>query len=94
MEKEIVDVWLYNKMKKYDFPNPSKLAKELCGIDGMPEPTVQINISKYADTKMSYLLSYPEEARQSLRKFIPYFEEFDDKTYFSVFDREFFRVIQ
>lgn len=94
MEKEIVDTWLYNRMKKYDFPNPTQLAKDLYDIDGMPEPNVQINISKYADTKMSYLLSYPEEARKSLRKFIPYFEEFDAKTYFSVFDREFFRVIE
>ncbi|HMT27684.1 MAG TPA: PIG-L family deacetylase [Bacteroidia bacterium] len=94
MEKEIVDIWLYNKMKKYNFPNPTRLARELYKIDGMPEPNVQINITNYAETKMSYLLSFEEEARKSLRKFIPYFEEFDAKTYFTVFDREFFRIIK
>jgi len=94
MEQEIIDTWLYNKMKKYDFPNPYTIGKKIYGIDGMPEPDVEINITDYANEKMSYMLAYHEDARKNIRKFVPYFEEFDASTYFSVFDREFFRVIE
>ncbi|MBI1344587.1 MAG: hypothetical protein GC171_16825 [Terrimonas sp.] len=93
MEREIVDTWLYNRMKKYNYPNPTQIAKNLYQIEGMPDPTVQINISPYAAAKMAYLRGYPESVRKNLRKFIPYYEDFDSKTYFSIFDREFFRVI-
>jgi len=36
----------------------------------------------------------PEEAGKNLRKFIPYDQEFEAITYSSIFDREFFRVIE
>ena len=94
MEKEIVDNWLHNRMKNSGYPNATEIAKKLYNLDGMPEPTVQVNIFTQADAKMSYLLSYPETVRKNLRKFIPYFEQFDALTYFTVFDREFFRVIE
>lgn len=94
MEKEIVDKWLSAKLEKWKFPNASKLANELYGIDGMPGPDVQVNIQKVAGLKMEYLRAYPEEVRKNLRKFIPYYEQFDAETYFSIFDREFFRVIR
>lgn len=94
METEIIDKWLGEKMKKWNYPDPSKIANELYGINGMPEPTVQINITDVAETKMKYLRAYEEDVRKNLRKFIPYYEEFDATTYFSIFDREFFRVIE
>ncbi len=94
METEIVDKWLGEKMKDWGYPDPSKLANELYGIDGMPEPTVQIHITDAAETKMKYLRAYDEDVRKNLRKFIPYYEEFDAVTYFNIFDREFFRVIE
>ncbi len=94
METEIVDNWLTTKMKKWGYPNTSLIANELYGIDGMPEPTVQVNITAFAEIKMKYLRAYEENVRKNLRKFIPYYEEFDAKTYFEVFDREFFRVIE
>lgn len=94
METEIVHKWLGEKMKKWDYPDPSKIANELYGIDGMPEPTVQINITDIGETKMKYLRAYEENVRKNLRKFIPYYEEFDANTYFNIFDREFFRVIE
>lgn len=94
METEIVDKWLGEKMKKWNYPDPSKIANELYGIDGMPEPTVQINITDVGEIKMKYLRAYEENVRKNLRKFIPYYEEFDAKTYFNIFDREFFRVIE
>ncbi len=94
MESEIVDKWLGERMIKWGFPDPSKMANEMYGITGMPEPTVQINIVDVAETKMKYLRAYDENVRKNLRKFIPYYEEFDAKTYFGIFDREFFRVIE
>lgn len=93
MEHEILDVWLYNRMKKYDFPNPYEIAKQVHGIEGMPEPNVQVTIEPYALEKMTYLREYHYKARKNLRKFIPYYEDFDAQEYFGIFDREFFRVI-
>jgi LmbE family N-acetylglucosaminyl deacetylase len=94
MEQEIVDKWLAEKMKKWGYPHASTIANELYGIDGMPEPTVQINIFKVAEIKMKYLRAYEEDVRKNLRKFMPYYEEFETDTYFKIFDREFFRVIE
>lgn len=94
MEREIVDKWLGNRLKKWGYPNASAIANEIYGISGMPEPTVQVNIAEVADIKMNYLRAYEEDVRKNLRKFIPYYEEFDAKTYFGIFDREFFRVIE
>ena len=94
MEKEIIETWLYNRMKEYKFPNPYMLGKAVYNVSGMPEPNVQINIAAQASDKIAYLMAYHNDARKNMRKFIPYFEEFDTKTYFSVFDREFFRVIE
>jgi LmbE family N-acetylglucosaminyl deacetylase len=94
MEKEIVDTWLYNRMRNSGYPNPTAIAKQLYGLkDGMPAPSVQVNITNVASEKMNYLLAYSEDVRKNLRKFIPYFEDYDAVTYFSIFDREFFRVI-
>jgi len=94
MEKEIVDKWLGERMKKWGYPNASDIANKLYGITGMPEPTTQIEISEVAETKMNYLMTYDEDVRKNLKKFIPYYEEFDAKTYFGIFNKEFFRVIE
>jgi hypothetical protein len=56
-------------------------------------------IERYAATETfpqdSFLgtVAYPEDVRKKLRKFLPYLKEFDAGTYVSVFDREFFRVL-
>lgn len=93
MEKEI-DKWLKPQMEKWGYPQTGPTANEIYGIDGIPIPDVQVNISENAETKMTYLLTYGEDVRKNLRKYIPYYEKFDAITYFSVFDREFFRVIE
>lgn len=93
MEKQIVDIWLAKKMKKWGFPNVSDIANALYGIDGMPDPTCSIDITKVAEIKMSYLMTYDENVRNNLRKYIPYYDEFDAKTYFNIFNKEYFRVI-
>ncbi len=94
MEHEIVDKWLGARMKKWGFESPSDKANELYGISGMPEPTTQVAIEEGAEAKMRYLKAYGEDVRKNLRKFIPYYEEFDAQTYFSIFDKEYFRVIE
>lgn len=94
MEMEINVKMNGERMKKYGFPDPYQLGKEIYKVDGMPEPTVEINIFDEAENKMKYLRAYSEKAKKNLRKFIPYYEEFDAKTYFKIFDREFFRVIE
>lgn len=93
MENEI-DKWQIPKMKKWGYPYPSIAANELYGIDGIPQPDVQVNIRDQAETKMKYLRAYPEGVRKNIRKFIPYYEHFDANSYFTLFDREFFRIIE
>ena len=94
MEREIVDKWLGARMKKWGYPDASKLANEMYGINGMPEPTEEVDIRSVAEMKMKYLRAYDEDVRKNLRKFIPYYEEFDAKEYFGVFSKEYFRVIE
>lgn len=94
MEHEIVDKWLGTRMKKWGYPSPSAIANEMYGITGMPEPTTQVSIEEGAEAKMKYLRAYGEDVRKNLRKFIPYYEEFDAQTYFTLFDKEYFRVIE
>ena len=94
MEKEIVDKWLNAKLEKWGYPNASKLANNLYNIDGMPEPDVQINITDVAEIKMKYLLAYDENTQKNLKKFIPDYDKYDSRTYFGIFNREFFRVIE
>jgi LmbE family N-acetylglucosaminyl deacetylase len=93
LETEI-DKYMTPKMEKWGYPQASPAANVLYGIDGMPEADVQINITDQAEIKMTYLRAYPENVRKNLRKFLIYYEEFDAETYFSVWDREFFRVIE
>lgn len=93
MEAEI-DKWLKPQLEKWGYPQTGPTANEIYGIEGIPIPTVQVNISEQAETKMTYLRLYPESVRKNFRKYIPYYEKFDAKTYFSIFDREFFRIVE
>lgn len=93
MEKER-EKWLIPRMEKWGYPQTGPTADEIYGIEGIPEPDVQINITDQAETKMTYLRTYPESVRKNFRKYIPYYEEFEAKLYFSIFDREFFRIIE
>ncbi len=64
------------------------------GVEGTPEPTVQIDIQAQAEKKMAYLRSYNERERKTIGFYIPAFEEYSAEAYFHVFNREFFRVIK
>lgn len=94
MEEEIIVKHLTAQLKEWGYENPYLVGKEVYKIDGIPEPEVQVNIESAAEGKMEYLRAYSEEARQNIRKFIPYYEDFDAKTYFGLFNREFFRVYE
>lgn len=94
METEIVDKWLNAKLEKWGYPNASKLANQLYHIDGMPEPDVEVNILDVAETKMKYLKAYDEGTQKNLRKFIPDYDKYDANTYFGIFNKEFFRIIE
>ena len=89
-----IDKYMIPKMEKWGYPQASPAANELFGIDGMPEADVQINITDQAEIKMAYLRAYPENVRKNFRKFLIYYEDFDAHTFFSVWDREFFRIIE
>jgi len=84
------------QMKEWGFPgNAWEKAKDIYDAqDGMSQPTVQINIEDYAQTKMQYLKSYNERERKIIGYFIPAYEEYDAEEYFKIFDREFFHVIE
>jgi N-acetylglucosamine malate deacetylase 2 len=71
-----------------------KNAKKTYGVSGMPEPSVQIIISSEAQLKMNYLRSYNKREREILNFFIPEFEKYPAEEYFTIFDREFFRIIK
>jgi LmbE family N-acetylglucosaminyl deacetylase len=94
MEKEIIDNRLAKLNEKWGNQSAFLLARKIYGVEGMPEPDVEINIQDYADGKMEYLRAYIEEAKNSMRKFIPYYEDFDAKTYFDVFTKEYFKVYE
>lgn len=83
------------RMKSWGFPGDEwDKAKQIYGVKGMPEPTVQVNIQSAAKEKMAYLRSYEERERKILGFFIPEFEKYEAEEYFQIFDREFFRVIK
>jgi N-acetylglucosamine malate deacetylase 2 len=95
MEKKILEERLTALMKKWGYTNSSyMIARDLYHIDGMPEPDVEINIEPFSKQKMNFLRAFEERERKTIAFFVPYFQDFDHKEYFSVFNREFFKVIK
>lgn len=92
MEKQIMEIWLNERLKKWGFPNMYFIAKEVYGVPGMPTPDVEVMITEQAEAKMAYLRGYREDVRKNIRKFIPYYEDFKPEVYFSIFNREFFKI--
>ncbi|GAB4417098.1 MAG: hypothetical protein OHK0039_27020 [Bacteroidia bacterium] len=83
------------RMRSWGFPGDEwENAKKIYGVDGMPEPSVQITITSEAKPKMDYMRSYNERERKTLGFFVPEFERYSAEEYFAIFDREFFRVIE
>jgi LmbE family N-acetylglucosaminyl deacetylase len=82
------------RMKSWGFAGDGwEKAKQVYQVDGMPEPSVEIKIKSVAELKMNYLRSYKENERKKINYFIPAFEDYTAEEYFSIFDREFYRII-
>lgn len=82
------------RMKAWGYPGDGwEKAKKAYGVQGSPEPSVQINITSEAQEKMNYLKSYNKRERKTMGFFIPAFEDYTAEEYFTIFDREFFRII-
>lgn len=64
-----------------------------CNCAGQPVPTTQINISAYGAQKQAAMLTYSTE-QHNLQKFWPKYDKMPPEKYFSIFDREFFHVIE
>ncbi len=83
------------RMKSWGFPGDEwQTAKKIYAVEGMPEPNVQIVITSQAQAKMDYLRSYNERERKTIGFFVPEFEEYTAQEYFTIFDREFFKIIK
>ncbi|MEQ8908683.1 MAG: PIG-L family deacetylase [Vicingaceae bacterium] len=84
------------RMKSWGFPGDGwDKAKSIYGVEeGMPEPTVEIDIRKVAELKMNYLRSYNEKERSKIGFFLPAFEDYTPEEYFGVFNREFFHIVK
>jgi LmbE family N-acetylglucosaminyl deacetylase len=83
------------RMKSWGFEGDGwETAKKVYGVDGAPEPSIQIYITTEAQQKMNYLMSYNDKERKTMGFFIPAFEDYSAEEYFSIFDREFYRVIE
>lgn len=81
-------------LEKWGHTDNWETAKKVYEVDGMPDPTVQRNITSEAELKMQYLRSYNKREKKSIDFFMPEFEKFKAKEYFNILDREFFRVIE
>lgn len=68
-------------------------AKEVYHCQGMPIPTTQINIQSAADKKYRAMQAYTTEQPNIMRVWL-FYNKVDADTYFNIFDREFFRVIE
>ncbi len=68
-------------------------AKKLHGINGMPLPDVEFDISEYGKEKKQALSAYTTE-QNSLKQIWPSYRYYPGWLYFRIFDREFYRVIE
>lgn len=73
--------------------NPAYMSgKSVYNCTGMPVPDVQIDISSFAGTKKEVFIAHASQKR-NLKKFIPYYNLYPGQIYFTIFGKEYFRVI-
>lgn len=68
-------------------------AKAIYQLAGMPQPTVQVNISDYASDKKRVLQLYASQQRNLTKLFWGY-NYYPSWLYFGIFDKEYFNVIE
>lgn len=66
--------------------------KKIYQCDGMPNPSVQIDITLSMDQKKSVMTTYQSQ-QGPIKKIWRYYNWYPTWIYFSIFDREFFHVI-
>lgn len=67
-------------------------SKKVYNCDGMPAPNISITISSYSAEKMATLNAYASQQR-NLKKFVKHYNLYPHWLYFSIFDKEYFRVV-
>ncbi|HCW09205.1 MAG TPA: hypothetical protein DGG95_17750 [Cytophagales bacterium] len=72
---------------------PFQQGKKIYGCKGMPEPTIQIDISSSASKKKMVMETYVSQ-QGPIKKVWPYYNWYPSWIYFKVFDKEFFRVLE
>jgi LmbE family N-acetylglucosaminyl deacetylase len=74
--------------------NPAFIAaKNVYAAEGSPTPTVEINIRNSSSEKKQIMLAY-ESQKRNLKKIWPYYYLYPHWVYFSIFDKEYFRVLK
>jgi LmbE family N-acetylglucosaminyl deacetylase len=75
-----------------DMP-PFIAGKKIYQCNGMPEPSVQINISSQAATKKEVMKTY-ESQQGPIKKVWPYYNWYPSWIYFGIFNKEYFHVVE
>ena len=69
-----------------------KGAREIYGVEGMPLPNVEFDVSPYSGPKKKAMLTYTTE-QNSLTQIWPYYNWYPHWIYFKIIDKEYFRII-
>lgn len=92
MISQIIDSLMNIKFKNTFMDYSTLMKKEVYSQNTMPHPDVQINIAEFGNAKMSYLRAFNKIEKASIELIIPDFEKYNAKKYFSIFNREFFKI--
>jgi N-acetylglucosamine malate deacetylase 2 len=82
------------RLHNWSSVNPYLAGKIVYKVDGMPVPSVEINIYDWAKAKKNYMSSFPPQDLKNIKKFAPAFHFYPALIYFRIFDKEYFRVIE
>lgn len=82
------------RLHNWSTVKPYLVGKEVYRVEGMPNPTTEINIYDWAKQKKAYMESFPEKDLKNIKKFAPAFHFYPYWLYFRIFDKEYYRVIE
>ncbi|TAH17475.1 MAG: hypothetical protein EAZ08_13705 [Cytophagales bacterium] len=86
-------IMVKERLHNWSTVNPYLTGKMVYNVSGMPIPTTEINIYSWAKAKKTYMDGFPPQDRKNIKKFAPAFHLYPAWLYFSIFDKEYFRVI-
>jgi len=82
-----------DRLHNWSTINPYLAGKMVYNVSGMPIPTTEINIYDWAKAKKAHMDGFLPKERKNIKKFAPAFHLYPYWLYFSIFDKEYFRVI-